>query len=147
LEHQFNNLHLHNFPNCTAFCQQIKSLADQLANINHPLTDQKIVMRLIANLVNTDYENVVTILQQMDPLSSFNMARYRLLLEETRKASDSPHPLPQALVVSSKTTTSTTAPSSSFSSQPSRGGQTRGNQRDRGNYRGSGSLPWAQSLQ
>ncbi|KAL2933214.1 Retrovirus-related Pol polyprotein from transposon TNT 1-94 [Bienertia sinuspersici] len=44
LEHQFNNLHLHNFPNCTASGQQIKSLADQLANIDHNLTEQKMVI-------------------------------------------------------------------------------------------------------
>lgn len=33
LENQFNTLHLSHFPNVTTYCQQIKSISDQLANI------------------------------------------------------------------------------------------------------------------
>ncbi|XP_021751032.1 uncharacterized protein LOC110716697 [Chenopodium quinoa] len=88
LENQFNSLHLSNFPSVTAYCQQLKSLADQLANIEQPVTEQKLVIQLVSGLTGTDFDTVATMIQQTDPLPSFNTARSRLLLEESRRAND-----------------------------------------------------------
>lgn len=89
LENQFNNLHLSHFPNVTAYCQQIKTISDQLANIDQPISDQKMVLHLAAGLAKTDFDTVATIIQQSDPLPSFTTARSRLLLEESRQSHES----------------------------------------------------------
>lgn len=46
------------------------------------------MLRLVAGLVNSDFDTVASMIQQMEPLPSFEMARSRLLLEESRKAND-----------------------------------------------------------
>ncbi|XP_021749409.1 uncharacterized protein LOC110715146 [Chenopodium quinoa] len=56
LETQLNELHLDSLPNVTAYCQQLKNLADQLANVDQPISDQKLFLRLIAGLNKTDYD-------------------------------------------------------------------------------------------
>ncbi|KAL2923147.1 Retrovirus-related Pol polyprotein from transposon TNT 1-94, partial [Bienertia sinuspersici] len=88
LENQFNSLHLSNFFYCSSYCQQLKSLKDQLANVDHKISDQKLVLRLVAGLINTDYDTVAAMISQSDPLPDFETARSKLLLEETRKAND-----------------------------------------------------------
>jgi len=60
-------------------------LADQLANVGAPVSNQRLVLQLITGL-NENYDGVATILQQSNPLASFYEARSRLILEETRKA-------------------------------------------------------------
>ncbi|XP_021758660.1 uncharacterized protein LOC110723624 [Chenopodium quinoa] len=97
LENQFNSLHLSTFPTVTAYCQQLKSLADQLVNIDQPVTEQKLVIRLVSGITGTDFDIVATMIQQTDPLPSFNTARSRLLLEESRRAND--HTSPQSSFV------------------------------------------------
>lgn len=63
----------------------MKTRADQLSNVGAPVSDQRLVLQLIAGL-NESYDGVATIIQQTDPLPSFYEARSRLILEETRKA-------------------------------------------------------------
>ncbi|XP_021747880.1 uncharacterized protein LOC110713740 [Chenopodium quinoa] len=92
LENQFNTLHLDNFANVTTCCQQLKSIANQLANVDQPISDQKLVLRLVAGLNKTDFDTVATMIAQSEPLPSFNTARSRLLVEETRWNSDSTPP-------------------------------------------------------
>lgn len=60
-------------------------LADQLANVGVPVSDQRLVLQLISGL-NDNYENVATMIQQTDPLPPFYEARSKLVLEESRKA-------------------------------------------------------------
>ncbi|XP_021747916.1 uncharacterized protein LOC110713780 [Chenopodium quinoa] len=88
LENQFNNLHLSNFSDVNSYCQQLKVLKDQLAAVDQPVSEQKLVIRLVSGLVNTDFDTVATIIQQTEPLPSFESARSRLLLEETRRSND-----------------------------------------------------------
>lgn len=46
------------------------------------------MLHLVSSLVNTDFDNVASMIQQSDPLHSFETARSRLLLEESRLAND-----------------------------------------------------------
>ncbi|XP_071695864.1 uncharacterized protein [Rutidosis leptorrhynchoides] len=84
LQRQFNTICLDNFPNCAASCQEIKVLADQLRNVGDKVTDDRMVLQLIAGL-NDNFDTVGTYFTQMDKLPSFYDARSKLILEETRK--------------------------------------------------------------
>lgn len=77
LENQFSNI--------SACCQKLKMLADQLSNIGAPVSNQKLVLQLIAGL-NENYDGAATFIQHSDPLPLFYEAHSRLILEETRKA-------------------------------------------------------------
>ncbi|KAJ0804261.1 putative RNA-directed DNA polymerase [Helianthus annuus] len=90
LMHKFSNTRLDGFPNVSAYCQELKVLADQLANVNAPVDDNKLVLQLLAGL-NEQYEGIATILQQQDPLPSFYSARSSLIQVETRKAEQAIH--------------------------------------------------------
>lgn len=60
-------------------------LADQLSNIGAPVSNQRLVLQMIAGL-NENCDGVATIIQQANPLPQFYEARSKLVLEETRKA-------------------------------------------------------------
>lgn len=63
LEQQFSNLQQSDFPNISAYCQNLKMLADQLANVGSPVTNQRLVLQLAACL-SENYDRVATIIQQ-----------------------------------------------------------------------------------
>ncbi|XP_037494493.1 uncharacterized protein LOC119370426 [Jatropha curcas] len=66
LENQFTHVHLDDFSNVYAYCQELKMLADQLSNVG----------------LNENYDGVATFIQQSDPLPPFYEARSRLILYE-----------------------------------------------------------------
>ncbi|XP_062109896.1 uncharacterized protein LOC133821768 [Humulus lupulus] len=70
------------FSSTSAYCNQLKSLADQLSNVGGPVSDQHLVLRLLAGLTEA-YSRFVTVMQQKDHLPTFAMACSRLKLEET----------------------------------------------------------------
>ncbi|KAK9078639.1 hypothetical protein SSX86_002696 [Deinandra increscens subsp. villosa] len=84
LEHKLVTTKLSNFPNCSAYCQALKMLADQLANLGAKVSNQRLVLQLIAGLPES-YEGIAMMIQQTNPLPSFYEARSKLILEETRK--------------------------------------------------------------
>ncbi|KAL2899748.1 Retrovirus-related Pol polyprotein from transposon TNT 1-94 [Bienertia sinuspersici] len=86
LEEQFSNTRLVQFANMTEFCNKIKSLANQLANVDNPVSDKKMVLQLIRGLGKGDYDAVGTLIQQTKPLPTFDEARSQLILEETRRS-------------------------------------------------------------
>lgn len=90
LLHKFSNTRLDGFPNVSAYCQELKMLADQLANVNTPVDNDRLVLQLIAGL-NEQYEGIATILQQQEPLPSFYTARSKLVQVESRKAEQALH--------------------------------------------------------
>ncbi|KAJ8529617.1 hypothetical protein K7X08_036452 [Anisodus acutangulus] len=59
--------------------------ADQLSNVGSPVTNQRLVLQLIAGL-NEQYDRVATFIQQSNQLPPFYEARSRLIHEETQKA-------------------------------------------------------------
>ncbi|XP_071700227.1 uncharacterized protein [Rutidosis leptorrhynchoides] len=69
---------------CAAYCQEIKVLPDQLRNVGDKVSDNRMVLQLIAGL-NDNFDTVGTYFTQMDKLPSFYDARSKLILEETRK--------------------------------------------------------------
>ncbi|XP_022004284.1 uncharacterized protein LOC110901817 [Helianthus annuus] len=63
LMHKFSNTRLDGFSSVSAYCQQLKVLADQLANVGSLVDNERLVLQLIAGL-NKQYEGIATILQQ-----------------------------------------------------------------------------------
>ncbi|KAK9053078.1 hypothetical protein SSX86_029708 [Deinandra increscens subsp. villosa] len=85
LQHTFSNTRLETFPNISAYCTALKALADQLANVGAPVSNDTLVLQLITGLTE-QYDGVAMLLQQTEPLPAFFEARSKLLLEESRKA-------------------------------------------------------------
>ncbi|XP_021724280.1 uncharacterized protein LOC110691634 [Chenopodium quinoa] len=44
---------------------KLKNLKDQLANVDQPVLEQKLVIRLVSGLINTDVDIVAAMIQQM----------------------------------------------------------------------------------
>ncbi|KAL9247349.1 hypothetical protein vseg_020790 [Gypsophila vaccaria] len=85
LEQQFSNIYMDNYPNVSAYCQALKIIADQLANVGSKVAETRLVLQLVTHL-SEGYDSVATIIQQSDPLPSFYKARSMLTMEEARKA-------------------------------------------------------------
>ncbi|XP_020228009.1 uncharacterized protein LOC109809177 [Cajanus cajan] len=43
LENQFTHVHMDDYPNISAYCQELKMLADQLSNVGAPISNQSMV--------------------------------------------------------------------------------------------------------
>ncbi|XP_010689909.1 uncharacterized protein LOC104903560 [Beta vulgaris subsp. vulgaris] len=84
LENQFGNIKMQDFSSSVAFCQSLKSVADQLSSLGHPVSDERLVLQLVAGLTD-EYDTVATFIQQSQPLPSFQNARSMIALEETRR--------------------------------------------------------------
>ncbi|PNY09700.1 hypothetical protein L195_g006256 [Trifolium pratense] len=82
LEIQFSNTHLESFTSTKAYCDRLKTLSDQLANVDSPVSNTRLVLKMISGLTDA-YSGFVTYIQQHDPLPDFPVARSRLELEET----------------------------------------------------------------
>ncbi|KAF5812635.1 putative RNA-directed DNA polymerase [Helianthus annuus] len=85
LQKKFANTKLDSFPSMTAYCQEVKMLSDQLANVGSPVNEQTLVIQLLSGL-NEAYGSAATIIQNKDPFPTFYEARSQLILEETTKA-------------------------------------------------------------
>ncbi|XP_012065923.2 uncharacterized protein LOC105629019 [Jatropha curcas] len=85
LENQFTYVHLDDFSNVSAYCQELKMLVDQLSDVGASVSNERLVLQLIAGL-NENYDGAATFIQQSDPLPPFYEASSRLILEETHKA-------------------------------------------------------------
>lgn len=84
LKNQFNNIFLRDFPNCNAYANRLKHIADQLANVGAKVADDRLVLRLVGGLTES-YSTFVTVIQNMTPFTSFAKAKSMLLLDETNK--------------------------------------------------------------
>ncbi|KAK2395864.1 hypothetical protein QL285_057557 [Trifolium repens] len=111
LENQFSNTNLEDFSSTKAYCNRLKLLSDQLANVDSPVSNTCLVLKMISGLTDA-YAGFVTYIQQHDPLPTFDAAKSRLELEEStilqRAARDSSSLTPAALVAN------TTAPPSNL---------------------------------
>ncbi|XP_071712624.1 uncharacterized protein [Rutidosis leptorrhynchoides] len=47
LTHEFTNTRQENFPNMSAYCQELKNLADQLSNVGSKIDDDRLVLQLV----------------------------------------------------------------------------------------------------
>ncbi|KAL7593371.1 hypothetical protein Lser_V15G32663 [Lactuca serriola] len=105
LQTKLTNTKLASFPNVSAYCQEIKVLADQLANVNAPVPGQTLVLHLIAGLTD-QFDGVAIFLQQQDPLPDFYTVWSKLIMEEARKVNQiSPN---TSFLAAARPTTTTT---------------------------------------
>ncbi|XP_027351110.1 uncharacterized protein LOC113862194 [Abrus precatorius] len=81
LEAEFSNTKMENFSNASAYCQRLKSLADQLKNVGAPVSESCLVIQLVSGLTSA-YRGFGTLIRQSDPLPQFYQARSMLTLEE-----------------------------------------------------------------
>jgi hypothetical protein len=106
LENQFSNTKLESFPSTKAYCNRLKLLSNQLANVDSPVSNTRLVLKMISGLTDT-YVGFVTYIQQQDPLPTFAAAKSRLELEEPtilqHAARDSSSSTPATLVVNATT--------------------------------------------
>ncbi|XP_076947032.1 uncharacterized protein LOC143618836 [Bidens hawaiensis] len=143
---KFATTRLNGFPNMSAYCQAIKSIADQLANVGTPLDNKLLVLHLLAGLTDA-YEGISTILQHKDPIPSFHEARSQLCMIESQKAEKAQYAATiagQALhTTTSKTTNQPTPPSAAQPdpNPPSARGRGRTRGRGRGRYSWSRGNP------
>ncbi|GAU34543.1 hypothetical protein TSUD_219260 [Trifolium subterraneum] len=82
LEHQFTNTNLEDFPSTKAYCNRLNLLADQLVNVDSPINNTRLVLKMISGLTDS-YAGFVTYIQQHDPLPTFEIEKSRLELEES----------------------------------------------------------------
>ncbi|XP_074298648.1 uncharacterized protein LOC141629568 [Silene latifolia] len=81
LEQEFSHIEMADFSSVSAYCQRLKSLADQLKNVGSPVSNSRLVLQLVSGL-SPAYQNVGTIIRQSNPLPAFYRARSMLTLEE-----------------------------------------------------------------
>jgi hypothetical protein len=151
LENQFSNTNLKDFPSTKAYCNRLKTLFDQLANVDSPVTNTRLVLKMISGLTDA-YAGFVTYIQQHDPLPTFATARSRLELEEStmlQRAARESHAssVSAALMAKAPATEPVPKPPSSASnSQPSPSiyrGQ-RGKKQNRGGRNSGRGNQWQQ---
>ena len=61
-------------------------MKDQLANVDRIVAEHTLVIRLVAGLLDSDYDSVAQAISQTTPLPSFEEARSQVLLKASRKA-------------------------------------------------------------
>lgn len=61
LERQFANTHLDSCPNISVYCQELKVLADQLAYVDSPVSNTRLVLQLLSGLTES-YDGVATLI-------------------------------------------------------------------------------------
>ncbi|XP_021757438.1 uncharacterized protein LOC110722478 [Chenopodium quinoa] len=119
LKEELADLNFGNFSSIDSYCNHIKSFGDRLADVDAPLSNSRLVLKLTAALPEA-YAEMVDIIQNQEPLPSFESCRSRLKLAErtikNRLAKEANSGAPTALVASSGNTTSDL--SSASSSRP-----------------------------
>jgi len=81
LEEELADFNFESFSSIDSYCNHIKSLADQLADVDAPLTNSKLVLKLTTGLPEA-YARTVDIIQNQEPLPSFASYRSQLKLAE-----------------------------------------------------------------
>ncbi|KAJ0489871.1 putative RNA-directed DNA polymerase [Helianthus annuus] len=125
LMQRFATTRLDGFPNMSAYCQAIKSLADQLANVGAPVNNKRLVLHLLAGLTD-QYEGISTILPQKEPTPSFYEARSQLCMIENQKAEKALYASQQAAHALTATTTKNPNPPDQSASTTAYRGRGRG---------------------
>ncbi|XP_071718150.1 uncharacterized protein [Rutidosis leptorrhynchoides] len=143
LQCQFNNIRLDNFPDVTSYCQEIKSIADQLSNVDDKVSDPRMVLQLIAGL-NDTYDSIGSQLSYIRSLPKFYQARSMLILEETLKQKQhipSSIPSDAAVLITGKSSSqipNSMPPNPNFTQpQSSRGNYKQGRGNNRASYHGN----------
>ncbi|CAO2827984.1 unnamed protein product [Amaranthus hypochondriacus] len=81
LEEELATLAFENFSSIDSYCNHMKSIADRLADVDAPVSNSRLVLRLTGGLPEA-YSGTVDIIQNQEPLPSFESCRSRLKLAE-----------------------------------------------------------------
>lgn len=73
------------------YCQNIKTTADSLADVGHPLTDKQLVLQILHGLPRS-YSTVANLVSFQTPLPSFLQMQSLLQMEEHRLKEPDPQP-------------------------------------------------------
>nr|KYP66503.1 Retrovirus-related Pol polyprotein from transposon TNT 1-94 [Cajanus cajan] len=86
LEEEFTNATFEDHNSIDAYCTYLQSIADRLADVDAPVTNGRLVLRLTGSLPEA-YSGTVDFIQNQEPLPSFDSCRSRLkMAERTTKA-------------------------------------------------------------
>lgn len=150
LENDFTKLTLNGCGGLDEYCQKLKDIATQLADVGHPVTESRLVLQLVRGLP-MELDTIGTLINQRVP--SWDEARNDIYLEQQRQAARSGQNLSRdTALVHTQSTTTDRSPTQhqSESQRPQYQSNYRGNNYDP-NYRGRGvwavprqrrSKPW-----
>ena len=82
LDHKLRNTEIGDMT-IHSYCQELKSIADVLSNVDAPVNERALVTYLL-NGLNAKYDNIINVIMHRQPFPSFEDARSMLLLEEER---------------------------------------------------------------
>jgi hypothetical protein len=151
LEQEFSQTRMEQFSDASSYCQHLKSLSDQLANVGTPISNERLVLQLISGLTDA-YATVGSQIRHADTLPQFYKARSMLILEETALSKKVSNSVNNTALMASNNDASI----DHSSSRPNRGGSNnnrggrsngrgyRGRGRGRNNGRGGGRYPQQQ---
>ncbi|XP_062203768.1 uncharacterized protein LOC133905963 [Phragmites australis] len=86
LSSQFHSL-LQGDQSIADYSQHVKTLADALRDVGHPVSDSQLILNLLRGL-NPHYSNTTEDIANLTPFPSFARARSMLVLKETRLANE-----------------------------------------------------------
>lgn len=152
LEQEFTSTRMEDLPHASAYCQRLKSLADQLKNVGAPISNNRLVLQLVLGLSEA-YKSVGTQIRHAKPLPTFNEARSSICQEERELAAIAAQGSGTAMLVSvDDTQPESSTPNhgrnnNSQRNNSGRKGSTQGKQCDKGgnvgaHRSGSSQAPW-----
>lgn len=149
LEEELASVDFNNFSSIDAYCNHIKSIADRLTDVEAPVPNSRLILKLIGGLPEA-YAGTVDFIQNQDPLPPFENCRSRLKLTErtikNRLAKESNSTSNTALFTTSTTNSNSQAAiagsSSSIPGRNTRNKNNKGARNPRNNGKGRGQSPW-----
>ncbi|XP_039012987.1 uncharacterized protein LOC120142342 [Hibiscus syriacus] len=81
LEQELTDLNFENFSSIDGYCNHIKSLANRLADVDAPIPNSRLILKLTAGLPKV-YARIMDFIQNQEPLPSFESFRSHLKLAE-----------------------------------------------------------------
>ncbi|XP_021838593.1 uncharacterized protein [Spinacia oleracea] len=87
LENQFGHIRMNNYSSLDEYCDALKTVADQLAALEHPVSEERLVLQLVGK-VDPEYRTIATIIRQTNPLPSFEEACSTLDLDRLDRLND-----------------------------------------------------------
>ncbi|WCJ39435.1 hypothetical protein M5689_020424 [Euphorbia peplus] len=88
LEQEFSSLKMEIFNDVSSYCQELKSISDQLSNVGSPVSNDRLVLQMISGLTDA-HDMVGSQIRHGDILPPFYKPRSMLVLEETARAQKS----------------------------------------------------------
>ncbi|XP_039047663.1 uncharacterized protein LOC120188246 [Hibiscus syriacus] len=82
LEHEFNNTYLKDFSSIFVYYQNLKILSNQLKNMSAPVSNNRLVLRMVGGLTPA-YKGVAYVIRHKKVLPPFYEVRSMLALEKT----------------------------------------------------------------